>query len=214
MTTPTLKLYYFDFDGGAGEAARLTFHIGGVPFEDYRFMREGWKEIKPTTPYGSVPVLEIDGQMVAQSTAITRYAGKLGGLYPTDDMQALLCDEVMDMIVEIDSRLSMTMFIKDEDEKKTAREELAADKLPVVFKGLERRLEGNGGEWFADKRLTVADLRVFVILRRLMNGVLDHIPADIVSQISPPLAAHFERVNAHPSVVAYYAMREAAKSDA
>jgi hypothetical protein len=32
---------------------------------------------------------------VTQSDAITRYVGKLAGLYPEDDLQALLCDEVM-----------------------------------------------------------------------------------------------------------------------
>ena len=32
---------------------------------------------------------------VTQSDAITRYAGKLAGLYPADPLQALFCDEIM-----------------------------------------------------------------------------------------------------------------------
>ena len=36
------------------------------------------------------------------------------------------------------------------------------------------------GDWFADGRLTVADLKVFVFTRSLASGVLDHIPTDLV----------------------------------
>lgn len=41
-----------------------------------------------------MPALHVDGVVVTQSDAITRYAGKLAGLYPIDAYQALLCDLV------------------------------------------------------------------------------------------------------------------------
>lgn len=37
---------------------------------------------------GQVPVLEVDGEQIAQSIAITTYAGKLANLYPWDPLQA------------------------------------------------------------------------------------------------------------------------------
>ena len=43
-----------------------------------------------------VPVLEVHGVNVTQSVAHLRYAGKKSGLYPTDDLQALRVNEILD----------------------------------------------------------------------------------------------------------------------
>ena len=100
-----LKLIYFDIDGARGEAARLAMVIGGVPFEDDRVKFADWESRKPSTPFGALPVLELDGQTVAQSNGINRYVGKLAGLYPSDAWQAALCDEAMDAVEEIATRV-------------------------------------------------------------------------------------------------------------
>jgi len=91
-----LKLTYFDFDGGRGEPARLALHIGGIPFEDERVNPKDWPQFRDRTPFQALPTLEVDGKVVAQSNTINRYVGKLAGLYPQDDWQAVLCDEAMD----------------------------------------------------------------------------------------------------------------------
>jgi glutathione S-transferase len=87
-----IKLTYFDFHGGRGEPARLALSMGGVPFEDDRVLPSEWQQRKPNTPFGALPVLEVDGQRLAQSNAINRYVGKLTDLYPSDAWQAALCD--------------------------------------------------------------------------------------------------------------------------
>ena len=92
-----LKLTYFDFHGGRGEPARLAMHIGGITFEDIRFAFEDFQEVRKTTPLNAVPTLHVNDVQVTQSDAITRYVGKLAGLYPADEFQALLCDEIAGM---------------------------------------------------------------------------------------------------------------------
>ena len=67
-----LKLTYFDFHGGRGEPARLAMSIGGVAFDDDRVQLSDWERRKADTPFGALPVLEVDGQVVAQSNAINR----------------------------------------------------------------------------------------------------------------------------------------------
>jgi len=74
----------------------------------------------------------------------------------------------------------------------------------------QARLKAAGGEYFADKRLTVADLKVFMLTRWLRGGVLDHIPKDLVDRVAPLLVKHFERVASHPKVADYYQRRKAA----
>lgn len=201
---PKLKLTYFDFHGGRAEPARLAMHIGGIAFEDHRFNFPEFAEIRKTTPFGQVPTLQVDGVQVTQCDSITRYVGKLAGLYPTDAYQALLCDEVMYVVEEAAVRLGPT-FRMTGDEQKAARLALVNDSMPVYLGWLEKQLKAHGGEYFADNRLTVADLKVFVDVRTLNSGRFDHVPTDLVEKVAPALNAHMQRIAQLPAVVAYYA---------
>ena len=207
MTTPKLKLTYFDFHGGRGEVARLAMSVGGVAFEDERVKAADWPARKASTPFGGLPVLEVDGQEVAQGNGINRFVGKLAKLYPDDPLQAAFCDEAMDAVEDIGSQIGATLFIADNEEKKQKRKALADGPIPFYLRALASRLAQRGGVWFADGRLTVADLKVFLWIRHVKSGMLDHIPTDLPDQVAPSLVEHFERVRNHPAVKAYYAAR-------
>lgn len=201
---PQLKLSYFDFHGGRAEPIRLALAIGGVAFEDHRFTFPEFAEVRKTVPFGQVPVLHVDGVLVTQSDAILRYAGKLAGLYPADAHQALLCDEVAYVVEEAGVKLGPSFSMKG-DEQKAARVALVNGSMPVYLGWLQSQLHAHGGEYFADHRLTVADLKVFVDVRGLNSGRLDHVPTDLVEKVAPALNAHMRRVAQHPAVAAYYA---------
>jgi glutathione S-transferase len=155
-------------------------------------------------PFGALPVLEVDDQTLAQSNAINRYVGKLTDLYPTDAWQAALCDEVMEAVEDISTKLAATLFLPDE-EKKAQRKALVEGPLPFYLARLQQRLEAHGGRYFAGDRLTIADLKAFVWIRHLKSGVLDHIPADLPDRVAPKLVEHYERVKNDPRLQAYYA---------
>jgi len=199
-----LKLTYFDIHGGRGEPARLAFFLGGIPFEDNRFPGTQFGEVRKATPFGQVPTLHVDGVLVTQSDAITRYAGKLAGLYPTDAYQALLCDEVLDAVEDANVKLGTTFGLTG-DALKEARTALVNGPLPLYLGWLQAQLLAHGGEYFADNRLTIADLKVFVFVRGLNSGRLDHVPTDLVQTLAPRLNAHLQRVAQTPGVAQYYA---------
>jgi glutathione S-transferase len=201
---PKLKLTYFDFHGGRGEPARLALSMAGIPFEDDRVSPSDWERRKPDTPFGALPVLEVDGQTLAQSNAINRYVGKLADLYPTDAWQAALCDEEMEAVEDISTKLAATLFPSDE-EKKAQRKVLVDGPIAFYLTRLEQRLEAHGGRYFGANRLTVGDLKAFVWIRHLKSGVLDHIPADLPDRVAPKLVEHYERVKNDPRIQAYYA---------
>jgi glutathione S-transferase len=201
---PQLKLTYFDVHGGRGEPARLAMHIGGIPFEDHRFAFPEFPEVRKTTPFGQVPTLHVDGTVVTQCDAIARYVGKLAGLYPTDAYQALLCDEVMSVVEDANVRLAPTFRMTGEEQKE-ARLALVNGAMPMYLAWLQSRLIAQGGEYFADNRLTVADLKVFVDVRGLNSGRLDHVPTDLVEKVAPALNAHMQRIAGLPAVLQYYA---------
>ena len=203
---PKLVLTYFDFDGSRGEAARLAMHLGGIPFEDRRIPRSDWARHRDTTPYQALPILEVDGKLIAQSNTINRYVGKLAGLYPTDDWQAAIVDELMDAVEDLSNKIGATFALEGEAKKK-AREALAAGSIAHFLKQFEARLKAGGGEWFVENRLTVADIKIFLFVRWLKSGALDHVPADIVDKQARLLVKHLERVSGQPKVAAYYAAR-------
>lgn len=201
---PHIKLSYFDMNGGRAEPVRLALAIGGIAFEDHRFSFAEFADVRKTAPFGQVPVLLVDGVQVTQCDAMLRYAGKLSGLYPSDAFQALRCDEVAYVVEEASAKLGPTFRLTGEAQK-AARIALVEGSMPVYLKWLQTQLLGQGGEYFVENRLTVADLKVFIDVRGLNSGRLDHIPKDLVEQVAPALNAHANRIANLPAVLAYYA---------
>ncbi len=131
-----LKLTYFDFPGGRAEPVRLALHLGEIAFDDYRFAFGDFPEVRKTTPLNQVPTLHINDLQVTQSDAITRYVGKLTGLYPDDYLQALLCDEVMSALEDVNVKLGTTFGLTGDD-LKNARNALVAGPLTQYLTGCE-----------------------------------------------------------------------------
>jgi len=203
---PSYKLTYFDIDGGRAEPIRIAFHAAGIAFEDNRISFPEFGEMRSTTRFNAVPVLEIDGAQVTQSNALSRYVGKMAGLYPADDLQALYCDEVLGALEDLSNHIVRT-FGLPEEELKLAREKLVDGWMSTFLRGLDQLLTRGGGEYFANDQLTVADLRAFVQTRSLGSGILDYVSIDIVQRVAPGLFEHQQRISADPRVVAYYASR-------
>jgi glutathione S-transferase len=115
----------------------------------------------------------------------------------------------MDAVEDISLQILPTFSIKDEAEKKAKREALSDGPITFYLTRLAKRLEAHGGQYFADNRLTVADLKVFLWVRHLKAGTLDYIPTDLPDRVAPSLVAHFERVKSHPKIKEYYESRAA-----
>ena len=142
---PGYKLTYFDIDGGRAEPIRIAFHAAGIEFEDVRLTFPEFMEQRQSLRFTCAPVLEIDGDQVTQSNGIARYVGKLAGLYPQDDMQALYCDEVVGAVEDLLHSMVATFGLEGE-ELKAAREKLVDGWLTVFVRGLGEVLAAAAGE--------------------------------------------------------------------
>ncbi|NVJ58799.1 MAG: glutathione S-transferase family protein [Gammaproteobacteria bacterium] len=203
----TIKLTYFDVDGGRGEPIRLILSWAGIDFEDNRFPFSEFAEVRKKTPFKQVPIVEMDGAVITQTNALCRYFGKLAGLYPDNDMAALLCDEAMDVIEDITAKFVATFSLKGDDLKQS-RETLADGPLKHVLSWLEQRVTDSNSGWLAGGEVTIADLKVWVFVRSLLSGQFDHISPTLVFELAPKVVEHCNKVAALPKLVEYYSKRK------
>lgn len=204
MTKPAL--IYFDFPGGRGEDCRLALHLAGVDFEDRRIPGPGWPEVKPSTPYGALPVLEIEGKgRLAQSNAILRFVGSHHDLHPSDAWQAARHEALMAAVEDVRAAIAPTLRIKDEAEKKLQREELAAGPLKRWGAHLEAEIASAAGDgpFVAGSKLNVVDLKLRGLVRWIASGALDHVPTDVFADF-PKLTRVYEAVESDDRVRAWY----------
>eukprot|EP00978_Attheya_sp_CCMP212_P037326 scaffold174999_cov52-Attheya_sp.AAC.4 len=192
-----LTLTYFPI-GGRAEAIRLTAAVGSIAFTNQSMssaeFAEAQKANSPTMPFGQVPVLQIEkdgtSQTITQSDAILRYFGKLAGLYPTDEIQALKVDELMAILQDAVSPLVMTVrgavksHISDSDwtseEKLEIRGRWLKTDMPKYLGEIESVLKASTSGWLVGETVTIADIRLFVGLNWISGGILDGIPTSVV----------------------------------
>lgn len=195
------RLIYFDFAGSRGEECRIALHLAGIDFEDVRIPTAEWPTLKPRTPFGSLPILEIPGKPpLAQSNAILVFIGRRHGLHPADDFEAARHEALMNYVEDLRHTVGPTLRIADEAQKRAAREELARDYLPAWGTNVEKQLGDHpfaGGE-----ALHVVDLKLYMIVRWLTSGTVDHVPPTVFDHCAKLKRVHRE-VAGHPGVKAW-----------
>lgn len=199
------RLIYFDFAGSRGEECRIALHLAGIDFDDVRVQSKDWPAIKDGTPFGALPVLELPGKTpLAHSNAILVYVGRQRGLHPRDDFEAARHEALMSAVEDIRHTISPTLRITDPEQKRTAREALAANELHTWGAQVERQL--GDGPFVAGATLNVADLKLYMMVRWLASGVLDHIPATVLDHC-PKLHRLHTAVAEHAGVKGWLARR-------
>ena len=197
------KLTYFDAPVSRGEECRLALHLAGVDFEDDRIAGGSWPQLKPETPFGSLPVLEVPGKgRLAQSNAILRYIGSQHGMHPSDPWEAARHDAILAVCEELRGRFAHSLTTKDADEKKRLREELSASYLPMWAKSVEQQI--GEGPFIAGAKISVADIKLYVVMNWIMKGTLDHVPKDAFADF-PKLVRLVEAFKANADVQRWYA---------
>ena len=179
---PTYKLYYFNVKGRA-ENTRFVFAQAGVPYEDIRLTGEQWAEFKPKTPYGAMPVLEVDGKMLAGSGPIVRYVAEQHGLAGSNAFENADIASIIDVVNDLAQKLIPVFYEKDETRKTELKKELEETHFPRYLGTLEKRATSNNSVdgWIYGPKVTYADFgvyRIIDIINHLMCGYdLDKYPA-------------------------------------
>lgn len=197
------RLTYFDFAGSRGEECRIALHLAGVDFDDERIQSADWPALKASVPFGALPVLQIpDKPLLAQSNAILVFIGRQHGLHPLDAFEAARHEALMCAAEELRHSISPVLRIADPELKRAAREALAAKELTTWGSQIELQL--GEGPFVAGPSIQVADIKLYMMVRWLTAGTLDHVPGSVLDHC-PKLMRLYRAVAEHPGVKAWLA---------
>ncbi|CAJ0953764.1 unnamed protein product, partial [Mesorhabditis belari] len=157
------KLYYFD-GRGTGEAIRQVFKLANEPFEDIRFSMEEWPKHKEAMPFGQVPVLEVDGEMIPQSAAIGRFVARkfgLGGKTPAEEAWVdAIVDLFKDHYNEVKDWYYTALGFMNKGDKNELYKSVYEPARDKFYTFLQQRLKKNGTGFLVGKSATWADLLI------------------------------------------------------
>ncbi|EFO91469.1 hypothetical protein GCK72_005868 [Caenorhabditis remanei] len=156
------KLTYFD-GRGAGEVSRQILAYAGQQFEDKRVSHEQWPALKDSTPFGQLPVLEVDGKPLAQSHAIARFLArefKLNGQNAWEEGQVnSLADQFKDYSSEAKSYFYAKMGFGPGDVE-TLKKDVFEPAFNKFYGFLSGFLKSSGSGFLVGNSLTWIDLAI------------------------------------------------------
>ena len=178
---PTYKLYYFN-QMGKGELIRWIFIQAGVPYEDVRLSDQEWAEFKPKTPYGKIPVLEVDGKLLAGSGPIVRYVAEEHGLAGSNALENTELAGTYDLVEDIQTKMVLVFYEKEEKRQAELKKDLQEKHVPEFLGILEKRITDNGTPegWIYGSKVTYVDLNIVLTIGFLMmidSNILESYPA-------------------------------------
>ena len=177
----------------------MTLAIGGVAFDDVYSEgfpatagdKERWTALGGNTTT-NVPMLECDGHVYTQSSAVLRAAGRKAGLVPSGcDHHLYHMDKIIADADDLRAASYKVIFGGDNAAKVALRDGV----LPNHLGNLQRQL--GDSEWFAGDKLSVADVTAFDVCMSsvgLVPTALDKLDK---------LRAFCDRVAANPKLTAY-----------
>ncbi|XP_078702009.1 hematopoietic prostaglandin D synthase-like [Branchiostoma floridae x Branchiostoma belcheri] len=189
---PSYKLTYFNGRGRA-ETIRLLFAAGGIQYEDVRIEGEQWPALKPNTPFGHLPILEVDGVTLSESVTIARFVAKRAGLVGEGDVQQARVDMVVDAVRDIFGKVAALFTEKDDTKKDELIKELAEKTLPTFSNGAEKLANPSG--YFIGDSLTWPDIEFYYVL----DAAGGMCPGDLLND-KPNLTKVVANVKTNPGI--------------
>jgi glutathione S-transferase len=142
------RLTYFDMRGRA-ESIRLLLHATQTAFEDTRIVsRDEWAALKPTLPFGALPIYESQGIRLGESHAILRHLGRRLTSATQTELTVAELDVAQEAIAESQEDLWRFNWGKDYyDRLESYAQETLRPRLQRLERWLTRDRSGSR-EWF------------------------------------------------------------------
>nr|XP_039256145.1 hematopoietic prostaglandin D synthase-like [Styela clava] len=193
------KLTYFNIMGRA-ELTRVMFAQAGVKYEDVRLTPEEWGKMKPSSVFGQLPMLEVDGVQYCQSPAINSYLSKKFGFSGKTEEERMRV-EMIGFCIH-DMAMKIPYMEKDEQKRKEGFERAFKEDVPPLLQKLEALIKQNkNGDGYFVGELSSADMGWM-----LMADYFKLKCPDLLKAV-PKLAALAKKVAAEPKISAWIKSR-------
>ncbi|MGO1117286.1 glutathione S-transferase family protein [Rhodovibrionaceae bacterium A322] len=190
-----VKLHYFAGRGRA-ETTRWMLAVNEISFANHPIdSPQALANLRASRklPFDQMPLLEIDGKNLSQSSAIVRYLARKGDLYGRNREDELWCDMIAGTVADFAEAPMQAAF--------QPTEAIAVASLQTRFAKFaphfERRLLENGSGFCAGTEMTFAD----VLLAEALCSYQEWIP-DVLDR-TPLLSALYERIISNNGIAAY-----------
>ena len=183
-----LSFIYLDTPFWRAEVGRIALYIGGIEFENKIITREEFQRVKveghlddgTIIPFHQLPCLIVDGVPIAQTGGISRFCGKLSGIYPKkDDLLAARIDQFVDLATDITVLIFSCGINEEENIRKSKRRELSRGELARKLRMLDQNIIDDG-DWVLQPSMGLADIAIWRLMGWLSSGTVDGIPTDIL----------------------------------
>jgi len=199
-------LTYFN-GAGRAELARLCFYAGNVAFEDKRVSSDEFASMKANSSsiagqrFGSLPLLQHDSLLIAQSGSISQYAADLGINSGLNALQRAVDMEISGAHADVQAAMYKALFGSEESKKQGLK-----DLPPVIekfFSAFERIFPATGF-LHGGSHPTLGDLAVFDLVTSPFPGVLK-----LGQSIDgyPKVKSLVEAIKSYPPLAQYLASR-------
>jgi len=178
----------------------MLFALAGVEYEDRRMTREEWPTIKPTTPFGQVPMLEVDDLKLAQTTAIYRYLAKKFGYAGATPEEEARGDMIVECIKDMIQGLMKIRSETDETKKAELKKELSEKTLPPQLEFMDAFIGESG--YFLGSKISWVDIVYFN-----MFPYYKVIGIDLPFAKYPKLKKVMDQVEAEPKIAEWIKAR-------
>ncbi|XP_060070977.1 hematopoietic prostaglandin D synthase-like [Ylistrum balloti] len=199
---PSYKLIYFPVRA-RGELIRLVFAVAGQKHEDEVITMDDWASLKPKMPTGQLPVLEVDGKQLSQSSAIVHYLAREFDMAGHSNLEQCLVTQVVetaaDAFNEFYENYKLQDVEKDKDKKEELKKVFVNETIPKFARIFSTFMENSGGEngYFVGSKLTIADLAFHDIFTTFI-----YLNADALKDF-PKLAANRQKVEENDDLKQY-----------
>ena len=187
----SLKIIYVDTPFWRAEVPRLSLFYGSIDYEDIRISREDFLSAKKNgftqsghyLPFRQIPVLIINNYSLTQTGAMSRYCGKLSGLYPkNDDLLAAKIDQIIDICTDMTVLFSNYRKNMETNIDYNKRKEFFDNILMNKMKLLENMLLNDN--YFKDlNSLSIAEIAIWRIFGWFSSGLIEGFPTNFVKQL-------------------------------
>ncbi|GFT02192.1 probable glutathione S-transferase 7 [Nephila pilipes] len=195
----------------AGELARLILQFKDVEYEDEKVdSPDRIYEAEEESPFGVLPILLVDGKIVAQQNGIARYLARELDLVGKTNEEAAICDMVMDGLGVMFSKVRGNQISKLDSKQQIALfKQMMEEDVPRYLAKYEHFLERSdiSSGYLASEQLTWCDLGValtFAGMQIRQPKLLDKYPRlkAFVDKVSlNEVVSHFIETELAPSAV-------------